>query len=78
MKNKVINLIAETLDIDKSKISIDTNLVEDLEVESLDLVDLVGAFEEEFGVVIQDKDIKGLQTVDDIVKYIESHQKDNA
>lgn len=78
MENKVINLIAETLDIDKSKISIDTNLVEDLDVESLDLVDLVGAFEEKFGVEIQDKDIKGLQTVDDIVKYIESHQKDDA
>jgi len=49
-----------------------------LEVESLDLVDLVGAFEEEFGVEIQDKDIKGLQTVDDIVKYIEAHQEEDA
>ena len=78
MKNKVINLIAETLDVDKEKLNEKTNLVEDLDVESLDLVDLVGAFEEEFGVVIQYKDIKGLQTVGDIVKYIEDHQEKDA
>ena len=45
MKNKVIDIIAETLDIDKSEITMKTNLIKDLDVESLDLVDLVGAFE---------------------------------
>ena len=74
MKGKVINLIAETLDVDKKKINEKTNLVKDLEVESLDLVDLVGAFEEEFGVEIADKDIKNLQTVGDIIKYAEEHE----
>jgi acyl carrier protein len=74
MKYKVINLIAETLDVDKKKINEKTNLVKDLEVESLDLVDLVGAFEEEFGVEIADKDIKNLQTVGDIIKYAEEHE----
>lgn len=74
MKDKVINLIAETLDVDKKKINEKTNLVKDLEVESLDLVDLVGAFEEEFGVEIADKDIKNLQTVGDIIKYTEEHE----
>ena len=49
-----------------------TNLVKDLELESLDLVDLVAAFEDEFKVEILDKDIKNLQTVEDIVNYIES------
>lgn len=78
MKNKVINLIAETLDVDKAKLNEKTNLVEDLDVESLDLVDLVGAFEEEFGVVIQDKDIKSLQTIGDIVNYIEERQEKDA
>lgn len=78
MKNKVINLIAETLDVDKAKLNEKTNLVEDLDVESLDLVDLVGAFEEEFGVVIQDKDIKNLQTIGDIVNYIEERQEKDA
>lgn len=78
MKNKVINLIAETLDVDKAKLNEKTNLVEDLDVESLDLVDLVGAFEEEFGVVIQDKDIKNLQTIGDIANYIEERQEKDA
>ena len=78
MKNKVINLIAETLDVDKEKLNEKTNLVEDLDVESLDLVDLVGAFEEEFGVEIQDKDIKSLQTVGDIIEYIEKHHEQDA
>ena len=74
MKDKVISLIAETLDIDKKKINEKTHLVMDLELESLDLVDLVGAFEEEFGVEIADKDIKNLQTVGDIIKYAEEHE----
>ena len=74
MKDKVINLIAETLDVDKKKLSEKTNLVKDLEVESLDLVDLVAAFEEEFGIEIADKDIKNLQTIGDIIKYAEEHE----
>ena len=75
MKEKVIKLIADTLELDAKKINEKTNLVNDLELESLDLVDLVVAFEEEFGVEIQDKDIKGLQTVGDIVKYIEKNKE---
>jgi acyl carrier protein len=74
MKDKVIKLIAETLDVDAKKISEKTNLVKDLEVESLDLVDLVAAFEEQFGIEIPDKDIKNLQTVGDIIEYAETHQ----
>lgn len=75
MKEKVIKLIADTLELDAKKINEKTNLVNDLELESLDLVDLVAAFEEEFGVEIQDKDIKSLQTVGDIVKYIEKNKE---
>ena len=74
MKDEVINLIAETLDVNPKKISEKTNLVKDLEVESLDLVDLVAAFEEQFGIEIPDKDIKNLQTVSDIIKYAEKHK----
>lgn len=73
MKDKVIGLIAKTLDVNKKKLSEKTNLVKDLEIESLDLVDLVAAFEEEFGIEIADKDIKNIQTVGDIIKYAEEH-----
>ena len=73
MKDKVINLIAKTLDVDKKQLNEKTNLVKELEIESLDLVDLVSAFEDEFQVEIADKDIKNLQTIGDIIAYIEKH-----
>ena len=74
MEKKVIEIIADTLEIDKSKITKETNLLNDLDIESLDLVDLVTAFEDEYKVEIADKDVKDLHTVGDIVEYIESHQ----
>lgn len=72
MKEEIIGLIAEVLEIPKDTINEKTNLIKDLDVESLDLVDLVAAFEEKYNIEILDKDIKNLQTVNDIIKYIES------
>ena len=73
MKEEIIELISNTLEIDKNKINESTNLIADLDVESLDLVDLVAAFEEKYGIEILDKDVKNLQTVGDIIKYIEKN-----
>ncbi len=73
MKNEIINIISKTLGIDKKKINEKTNLVADLDVESLDLVDLVVAIEEKYQIEIPDQDIKNLQTVEDIINYIQSH-----
>ena len=73
MKEEIIELIANTLDLDKNDVNENTNLAKDLDVESLDLVDLVAAFEEKYKFEIPDKDIKNLQTVKDIVNYISSH-----
>lgn len=75
MEKEVIKLIAETLEVDEKKITKDTNLLQDLDVESLDLVDLVTAFEDKYGVEIADKDVKDLQTVNDILEYIKAHQE---
>lgn len=71
MKDEIISLIAETLEISKDRINENTNLIVDLGLESLDLVDLVAAFEKKYKVEILDKDIKNLQTVKDIIEYIE-------
>ena len=71
MEEKVINIISSVCDIDKKDIKLDSNLINDLELESLDVVDLVVAFEKEFNIKIDDKDIKQFQTVEDIVKYLE-------
>ena len=73
MKEEIINLIASTLEVSKDSLNEKTNLVKDLDVESLDLVDLVVAFQEKYQIEIPDEDIKNLQTIEDIIKYIESH-----
>ena len=72
MKEEIISLIAETLEIPKEGLTGKTNLLKDLEIESLDLVELIVAFENQYNIEILDKDIKNLQTIDDIVKYITS------
>ncbi len=73
MEKEVIEMIAKTCDIDPKKIKKDTNLLADLEIDSLDFVDLVVAFEEKYHTQILDKDIKNLQTVEDIVAYMKEH-----
>ena len=75
MKEEVINLIANTLEIDKEALTDDTDLARDLNVESIDLVDLVTAFEDKYNFEIPDQDLKNLQTVGDIVDYVEKRQK---
>ena len=71
MKDEIISLMATTLEISKERINENTNLISDLKLESLDIVDLVAAFEKKYKIEILDKDIKELQTVKDIIKYIE-------
>ena len=71
----VKKIIADTLEIDVKEVKEDSNLIADLRMESLDLVDLVVAFEEKYKVSIDDKDVKKLQTVKDIVTYIENKKE---
>ena len=71
----VKKIIAETLEVDVKEVKEDSNLIADLRMESLDLVDLVVAFEEKYEITIDDKDFKKLQTVKDIVTYIEKKKE---
>lgn len=73
---EIINIISTTLDIDKSLINENTNLAKDLEVDSLDLVDLINEFETSYNIVIEDKDIKNLQTVKDIYNYLNKNNNE--
>ena len=70
MNEAIISIIANVAEVPSKKINLDTNLVKDLELESLDLVTLVSEFEEKYNITVEDKDIKNLQTVKDIVDYI--------
>ena len=70
---KVIEIVAEQMGADKAKITRATNFVEDLNADSLDTVELVMEFEDEFDLNIPDEDAEKIQTVGDAIKYIEAH-----
>ena len=71
--DKLKAIIAEQLSIDESDINMDTNLMKDLEADSLDAVEIIMALEEEYDIEIPDEEAEKFQTVDDIVKYVEDH-----
>ena len=70
MVGEVIKLISEVCEIPEEKISGKSNLTTDLELESLDIVTLISECEDKYHLTIPDKDIKTLQTVKDIVDYL--------
>jgi len=73
---KVQELLAEALNIeDKSKITLESNIVQDLGADSLDMVELLMSLEDNFGIVVPDEVANDLVTVDAIVKYIEANKK---
>lgn len=67
---KVIEIVAKQMGAEKAKITRDTNFVNDLQADSLDTVELVMAFEEEFGIEIPDDAAETIQTFGDAVKFI--------
>lgn len=71
--DKIREILAEQLDLDESKISMDSDIVEDLEADSLDVVDLVMSLEDEFGIEVPDEAIENFKIVGDIVRYIEEN-----
>ncbi len=70
--NKVTKIISEKLGVSEKEITETSKLVDDLKADSLDLVDLVMALEEELGVKIDDSDLEKISTVKDVVDYIVS------
>ena len=71
-EQKVIEIIAEHFNIDKSALSAETDLVREIHADSLDLVELIMAFEETFDLSIPDDAALGVRTIGDIVKCIDS------
>jgi acyl carrier protein len=68
---KIKEIIIEILEVDEDKITPEARFREDLEADSLDLVELIMAFEDEFGGRISDEDARNIDTVEAAVKYIE-------
>ncbi|MBR2983948.1 MAG: acyl carrier protein [Clostridia bacterium] len=72
MFEKVKEIILEVLNIPTDKITLETNLKDDLKVDSVDLLELIVEFEDVFGVEVSNDDVKGIVTVGDIVAYLEA------
>jgi acyl carrier protein len=75
---KVKSIIVELLEVDPDKVTPDASFREALEADSLDLVELLMAFEDEFGASIPDEDVKQIVTVGDAIKYIEKQTSEES
>ncbi|GAB4293291.1 MAG: hypothetical protein Kow0090_07590 [Myxococcota bacterium] len=71
---RVFEIISQQFRIDKSKISVENSLVEDLGADSLDIVELIMAMEAEFNIDIPDEDVESFSAVSDVIEYIRKHQ----
>jgi acyl carrier protein len=74
MLEKVKEVVVEQLDCDPSEVKEDSKFIEDLGADSLDVVELVMALEEEFDIEIPDEDAEGILTVKDALNYIENNK----
>ena len=74
MLEEMKKMIAEQLSCDENEINLETSFKDDLGADSLDLFELVMAFEEAFEVEIPSEDLEQIQTVGDVVKYLEAHK----
>ena len=72
ISQKVKKMVAEHLGVDEAKVTEEANFIDDLGADSLDTVELVMAFEEEFGSEISDSEAEKILTVGDAIKLIES------
>ena len=72
ISNKVKKMVADHLGIDEAKVTEESNFIDDLGADSLDTVELVMAFDEEFGSEISDSEAEKILTVGDAIKFIET------
>jgi len=70
---RVRSIVAERLGVDEDKVTMDAEFIADLNADSLDLVEVIMAMEQEFEVEIKDEDAENLRTVADAVQYINEH-----
>ncbi|MBP1589046.1 MAG: acyl carrier protein [Kiritimatiellae bacterium] len=76
LEDKVVDIIVDKLGVTRDQVKPEASLIEDLGADSIDTVDLVMTFEEEFGESIPDEDSQKLKTVGDIIAYLKSKGKE--
>ena len=72
MIDKIKSIVVDQLGVDEDQVTEDASFVDDLGADSLDTVELIMAFEEEFDIEIPDEDAQKIKTVKDVIEYIES------
>ena len=72
MLDKIKTIVANQLGVDEAQVTEDASFIDDLGADSLDTVELIMAFEEEFDIEIPDEDAQKIKTVKDVIEYIES------
>lgn len=72
---KVQEVIVDRLGVEKEEITVEASFKDDLGADSLDTVELIMELEETFDIEIADEDAEGMQTVGDVIKYIEANQE---
>ena len=73
MFEKIQEIIAEKLSVDPSEITQDASFIDDLNADSLDIVELIMALEDDLDMEIPDEDVEGFKTVGDVVEYVKNH-----
>jgi acyl carrier protein len=73
VEKRVIEIIIEQLGVSEEEVTMEASFIDDLGADSLDLVELIMAMEEEFSLEISDEDAEKIQTVQDVVNYITEH-----
>ncbi|RBP41132.1 acyl carrier protein [Garciella nitratireducens DSM 15102] len=71
---KVKEIIVEQLDVESEDVVLEASFIDDLQADSLDVVEMIMAFEEEFDLEIPDEDAEKIKTVKDVVEYLENHK----
>ena len=69
-RDRIKKIIVDRLGVDESKITENSSFIDDLGADSLDIIDLVMALEEEFGIEIPDEDVEKIKTFGDVLKYL--------
>ena len=72
--DRVQSIVAERLSVDPEKVTPDAEFIGDLDADSLDLVEVIMALEQEFDLEIKDEEAENIRTVSDAVNFIEAHQ----
>ena len=72
--DKIKDIIIEQLQVDEADVTMDTNLMKDLSADSLDAVEIIMAIEDEYAIELPDEEAEKIQTVGDLVRYVEENK----